>query len=296
VLGRNLDDPGILIEFFSIDNSKHFRVSVSPNGAAEVTVSLEDPGNGMYRIMLTPTNYQIIQFFLRITEGETVSRDPVIFPVNAAKVVGIDAPPLEGLPAPLQTFLGAAELDAFRNDAGGLMQGKALYDALPPLLKAALLNLYTKSTATVLGDGQPVFASLGAMIKLDQDRVFVKTGAGLLEETMQDTFFHLVDDSLHQTIPPYKIFTSYKTRDAHGNLQLTFSRNGDTGNDYLVDMDIDEAQGFQHIFEVLQNAITSSLTNPYEVREILVADQNLQPLYGFRFPATGTAGIALVAG
>jgi hypothetical protein len=215
---------------------------------------------------------------LRIAEEQTATRPPIVFPVDPAKVADIAAPRFDDLPSPLKDFLAPL--------------GSALYDTLSPLLKAALLNLFTKSSATILGDNTTVFSKLGAMIKLKQDRLFAKTGAALLEETMQDTFFHHVDDTLHETIPPYQIFTSFKTRDSQGNLQLTFSRNGDSGADYLVDMDIDEAQGIGHIFEVLKNLATSSLTNPYDVREILAADQNLTPLYSFRFAARGNAEAA----
>ena len=61
-------------------------------------------------------------------------------------------------------------------------------------------------------------------------------------------------------------------------------------------MDIDQAQGIRNIFEVLQNAVTSSLTNPYGVREILMADQKLQPLYDFKFAAHGASAAAVGAG
>ncbi len=287
VLGAPLDEHRMLIEFFSNESSKQFQAHVALNGARTVTVNLEDPGNGIYRIRLTPTNYRVIQFFLRVAEDSTVTRDPVIFPVDADKVMDITAPAFTALPGELQSFLNRAE---------GSLHGSALYTGLAPILKAALLNLYAKSAATELGDSTSVFSKLGAMIELDQDRLFAKTGAALLEETQQDTFFHQVGFDLHKSKPPYAIFDSYKTRDAHGNLQLTFSRKGVTGNDYLADMDIDEGQGISHLFEVLQNAITGGLTNPYNVREILVADQELTPLYGFRFAATGTITASVAAG
>jgi hypothetical protein len=47
-------------------------------------------------------------------------------------------------------------------------------------------------------------------------------------------------------------------------------------------MDIDEAQGINHAFEVIRNVFTG-LTNPHNVREILVATQALKPLYTFEF-------------
>ena len=75
-----------------------------------------------------------------------------------------------------------------------------------------------------------------------------------------------------------RLCPSYKTREPAGNLQLTFSRKGTTGADYLVDVDIDEAQGIAHSCEVVRNVFTG-LTNPYNVREILTADQGLKSLY-----------------
>ena len=190
VQGRPLDDPDILVEFFSNESSKHFRFNVSPNGAANVNISLVDPGNGMYRVLLMPTNYRTIQFFLRIMEDGTTTRKPVVFPVDPAKVVSITAPAIGALPQPLQDLLGNAIVHGFTDAAGAPLQGAALYNALPALLKAALLNLYTKSATTRLGDGQSVFDKLGTMIRLKQDRLFAKTAAALLEETQQDTFFH----------------------------------------------------------------------------------------------------------
>src|SRR5712664_1727650 len=92
VLGAPLDETDILIEFFSLDNSKHFRVVAPLNGASTVNVSLADPGSDIYRIMITPVNYRVIQFFLRITEEQTATRPPIVFPVDPAKVADIAAP------------------------------------------------------------------------------------------------------------------------------------------------------------------------------------------------------------
>ena len=41
----------------------------------------------------------------------------------------------------------------------------------------------------------------------------------------------------------YRRTRSFKTKDPHGSLQLTCFRSQEAGEDYLVDADIDEAQG-----------------------------------------------------
>ncbi len=293
VLGGPLDDHSVVVDVFSLDNSRHFQAVVPLQGQTNVTINLSDCPSGVYRFELTPTNYQVLQFFLGLTEGTTTTRNrPAVFPVNPSRVVGISAPPFGSLDPRLQTFLANATI---RLNGKPTPAGAPLYDTLPAIRKAALLNIFTKSSKTFLGDETSCFDHLHGLIELDQDRLFAKTEAGLLEEASQSHEFHSVDFSLHKDIPPYQRFASFKTLDAQGNLQLTLSRNPNAANDYLVDMDIDEAQGISHVFEVIKNVFTG-LTNPYNVREILAADQNLRPLYDFQFAQRGSASVAGAAG
>src|SRR5699024_8971731 len=143
------------------------------------------------------------------------------------------------------------------------MNGSALYGALTPLQKACLLNLFVKSKATQLGDGSTPFELFGGITVLQQDRLFARTTAALFEETAASTNFRRVPWALHSAAPPFEVFDSFKTKDAHGNLQLTFSRTPD--NEYQVDADIDEAAGIEHVFEVIHSI--AGPTNPYNVRE-----------------------------
>ena len=93
------------------------------------------------------------------------------------------------------------------------------------------------------------------------------------------------DSSLHQPVPGFAIVGNYKTFDRHGNLQLTFQRN--TAGDYVVDVDIDAAQGIEHVFEVLGDSVKGP-TDPYDIHEILLAGQRLDPGYSFVFPQAAT--------
>jgi len=79
---------------------------------------------------------------------------------------------------------------------------------------------------------------------------------------------------------------SFKSRDAHANLQVTFMREIATG-ELAADIDIDEASGIEHGFEVIRNATFRKRTNPYLIREFLLsadpATRSLDPGYEFRF-------------
>jgi hypothetical protein len=287
VLGQALDDHSVVVDIFSLDNTRHFQAVVPLNGQTDVAINLEDSPGGVYRFELSCANYRVMQFFLTLVpDGTTVRDKPVVFPVDPALVVDIVAPDFPALDSRLQKLLNQAKVPLNGIDVPA---GAALYAALPAKIKAALLNLFTKSANTGLGDGGSCFDHLQILLEIDQDRLFAKTDAALVEEASTDNQFHSVDFSLHKEIAPYQLFASVKTLDSRGNLQLTFSRNGQVGNDYLADMDIDEAQGIAHVFEVAQNFLTHSLTSPYNVREILAVVQNLKPLYTFKFASRGKA-------
>jgi hypothetical protein len=161
VLGLPLDDRTIIIDIFSLDNSIHSRATVLLNGETKVSIQVQDCPPGVYRFQLSPTNYQAIQFFLTLLPGGTVERDkPVMFPIDPALEIGIAAPPFGNLPGKLQDFLTSATIRAVDGsipvNGAPILVGEDLYDALPPKLKAALLNLFLKSFNTKLGDGPPV--------------------------------------------------------------------------------------------------------------------------------------------
>jgi hypothetical protein len=205
--------------------------------------------------------------------------------VNPGKVVSISAPDFARLPGRAQQILTAAEVPRFNDGAGGFLQGAALFDALhnSPLLQACFLNIVAKSAATGLPDGNSCLDHYLGLVRIEQDRLFLRTTAALVEETGNSKFFHSVSPALHEPLPGYRIVSSYKTFDRYGNLQLTFQRRGDTGSDYAADVDIDDAQGIEHIFQVLRNT-ASGPTNPYDIHEILLQQQPpVDPAYSFLF-------------
>jgi hypothetical protein len=92
--------------------------------------------------------------------------------------------------------------------------------------------------------------------------------------------------TLHAPLSGYQLEDSFKSRDAHANLQVTFMRHKQSG-ELAADVDIDEAAGIEHGREVIRNAITGGRTNPYLVRELLLlfdpVEKVLDPGYRFVF-------------
>ena len=88
---------------------------------------------------------------------------------------------------------------------------------------------------------------------------------------------------MHDPPPGFSLTgESFKSRDAHGNLQVTFLSHEVTG-DLAADIDIDKAGGIEHGFEVIGNAVLHNRTNPFAIREILLAsdpiNRSLDPGY-----------------
>lgn len=53
-------------------------------------------------------------------------------------------------------------------------------------------------------------------------------------------------------------------------------------NECVADIDVDDAAGLGHVFQVLRNALLGRATNPYDIHEILVSYQGLDLGYTFQ--------------
>ncbi|MFY9574413.1 MAG: hypothetical protein WAV20_23675, partial [Blastocatellia bacterium] len=84
--------------------------------------------------------------------------------------------------------------------------------------------------------------------------------------------------SLHKPPPGFVLDDSFKTQDAHGNLQVTFFRKADA-LEFIVDVDIDGSKGLEHAFDVISHSITHKDTHPFDVHAILLSDQKIDTGY-----------------
>jgi hypothetical protein len=112
------------------------------------------------------------------------------------------------------------------------------------------------------------------------DRCFARVAPELrdsIRNSMLEGLFREVSGALHEH-PGYEPAGSFKTSDMYGNLQVTFFTKGD---ETVADIDIDDAAGLEHVFQVARNAITGTPTHPYNIRDILLRHQEIDP--GYRF-------------
>ena len=250
---------------------------------------LNSTPQGLYRLEVDAPSYQPVSQFVNVDSVNPA--DPtertLTLPVDHNKVVSVDFPQFGSIPAGAQSLMAnSSEVLGFETKSGG-----DLYGALDNIRRAGFLNLIAKSARTRLSNDRTVLSYIQELTEVRGDRFFAVVDPALHSETQHavlDEIFHSVDDTLHTPPPGFAKVDSYKTLDHFGNLQLTFSATPDRSR-WQVDMDIDDAQGFEHIFQVVRNI--GGATHPYDIHEILIAFQEIDPGYRLMLqPAVQTAG------
>jgi len=236
---------------------------------------LDATQGGIHSVLVFPTHYRPISQFVTINEGAVTSKIFVL-PVDPGKVLKIAAPDFEGLPNDLQDLLkNSPKVEGLEGKTGG-----DLFDALDDIQRAGLLNIYSKMQHTTFQNKRSVFTYINSLNRVRGDRFFAQVDKNLRDATINSVasnLFHEVSGELHTPPPNFVPADSFKTLDHYGNLQLTFFSNPAT-LEFIVDTDIDDAQGIEHIFQVIRNVFTGT-TNPYDIHEILLEFQNIDPGY-----------------
>ena len=232
----------------------------------------------LYLVEVDPPSYLPVQQFVSLKQSG-VTEMTAVCPIDPKKIKSIEFPKFKQLSDGGQALLT-------RSDKVFLFEGKtgaALYEGLDDVRRAGLLNILTKAQATPLSNQSNVLSFINELRELRGDRFFAVVSRQLREETknsISDGLFHEVSGALHHLPPQFNGFKdagSFKTGEMHGNLQLTFFMKGE---ECVVDIDIDDAGGLEHIFQVVKNKFTGP-TNPFIIHDILLRFQKLDP--GYRF-------------
>ena len=231
--------------------------------------------DGLYQLSIYPTLYRPIRQFIGINEGET-HRAEFVCPLDPDKVIGIDAPTFKNLGEDLKKVLENSQVESHP-----ALKGQNLYQALDDTRKAGLLNIYHKMRATIFQNGRDTFSYITSLTRIRGDRFFAKVQQPLRDEvknSIPGKLFHDTTTLAHTPPPGYEKAGSFKTLDTYGNLQLTFF-NKTASLDFMIDADIDDAQGIGHVFQVVGHLLTGEETHPYDIHEILLQHQKLDPGY-----------------
>jgi hypothetical protein len=164
------------------------------------------------------------------------------------------------------------------------ISSETAWDKLTSQQKAGLLNIFSKMQDEIV-DGEKVgFAFLERVTRFLPARIYALVERDLHEiiNRNQDRF-RRVSGSLHEFGEGWNMIedpNSFKsTKGRAGTLQLTFAR--DSGGRMMADIDIDDHAGIKHAADVLKHKITDTDTHPYDIHNILVLFQGVDPGYGF---------------
>lgn len=161
------------------------------------------------------------------------------------------------------------------------IRDEADWDTWSDPQKACLFNTYAKMQEYVVDDARTLFSFVETIEALLPSRAFARVAAELPELVRnRDEDFRPAPWGLHTFEGGWGMLASFKTRESAGNLHLTFARN--RLGEFIADIDIDPHQGLGHWADVLLHAITGEDTSPYEVLEILMRVQDLDPGYRVR--------------
>jgi len=253
-------------------------VKVNNNASTKIVIAgLHGAPQGLYRLDVDPPSYQYTSQFVNLKASGTTNLT-LTFPIDPGKVKKVKFPVFANIQGDLKKLLENSEkVFGFEKK-----KGKELYDALDDIRRAGLLNIAAKTGKTTLTNGRTVLSYIQELREIRGDRFFASVPKELREETknsVAEGLIHPADESLHHPPAGFSHAGSFKTPDHYGNLQLTYFMNGD---DCVADIDIDDAAGIEHVFQVLRNKLSGSPTHPYNIHEILVGFQHNDPGYSFQ--------------
>ena len=255
--------------------ARHFTRNNFPGENMLQINDLESTADGRYLAEVSAPRHRASIQRLQVLEGRS-SVHVFKLAIDPGNVKRVKFPKFNDLPDESKQLLQNSNVGGFEGQ-----QGAKLYNVFDDLRKAGLLNILSKMRATAFPTGRTVASFMSSLTRVRGDRFFAKVGVALRDEVKNSIptgLFHEVSDALHEPPPGYVRTDSFKTRENYGNLQLSFFRKEDA-LEFLVDADLDDAQGIEHIFQVVEHALTGGETHPYDIHQILLAHQGIDPGY-----------------
>jgi hypothetical protein len=234
---------------------------------------------GRAQVIIRPNKYRVKTFFMTVFTGEpnpNQINEVFLVDPDKARPKFMDFDDLAAKPYgdDLLRILNKSKID------------KATWNGLDKRNRATILNLSAKLLKETTKGGQPLIKQEQNIDKklLDKEhraRIYSNTDDTLLDALRKfPQRFNSVSGVLHNfpagstSVAPND---SFKSRDEAGNIQLTFVK--DAAGAFLADIDLDDHTGLEHAFDVLKHKLSGKDTDPYDIHQILVFFQGLDPGY-----------------
>lgn len=235
--------------------------------------NLYGPPRGLYRAFIDPPSYLPVTSMINMSRSGDNDR-VFVFAVDSEKVLRVQFPNWVELKDAHKL------LDDSKQVLGHVgVSGRDLYEKLDDIPRAGLLNILAKARRVGLGAAGRVIDFLQELREIRGDRFYVRV-PHVLREHVKDAMlrgvFTEASGALHRPPEGFTSADSFKTTDRYGNLQITFFARGD---EWVADIDIDDANGLEHVFQVVRNSVTGRPTHPYNIQQILIKEQEIDPGY-----------------
>ena len=280
VFGQPLNDEVEIIFKNQKVESLSQKFTVKLKGGSEPVVLQGVPAfpTGLAQVIIKPNKYRLKSIFLNVFGGVPNSINEIFFvDPDKARPTLMDFQDLSSKPygTDLLRILKASKID------------QSTWNGLDKRNRATILNLSAKMLKETNKTGQALISQVKDLDKTRLDkkrraRIFSNTEDGLLNALRKfPERFRSASGVLHTDFPegftPVAPPNSFKSRDEAGNIQLTFAANSSGAS--LADIDLDDHAGIEHAADVLKHKFSGKDTDPYDIHEILIFFQQLDPGY-----------------
>jgi hypothetical protein len=276
VFGSAIKDDVDITFYNQRAQSLNLRFSVKFQGAPATLPGVPAFPWGLAEAYIRPTKYRAKSIFVDVPAGSS----PLL--INQRMFVDPErVTPIFPAFSLLQTGARWAALKTVLIASG--IGSDSSWNNLKGQQKAGLFNLFAKMQASVQEGAHVGFDFIRKVELFYPERIFAWVDKDLLKYLVANPAkFESVSGELHNFEGKWKRIdrpNSFKTRDDAGILQFTFA--ADANGEHIADIDIDDHSGVKHAFDVIKHNITGKDTHPYNIHQILVSFQGVDP--GYRF-------------
>ena len=277
VYGQPIKDEVEITFYNQKVQSLNIRFEVKFKGTPAVLPGVPAFPTGLAEVFIKPKRYRYKSIFMNVMGGQenSITEDLFVDPAHARPtLMDFDD---------LKAKVYGADLLRILEKSG---VKKTAWNDLDKRNRATVLNLSAKMFHDKLKNGDTLIGSVESIVqklldKNHRERIYAIVNGNLLTALRKfPEGYRSVSGSLHKffdDFTPVSQQNSFKSRDSAGNIQFTFATNP-TGAS-LSDIDLDDHTGIKHAADVLKHKITGANTNPYDLHQILVYFQGIDPGY-----------------